>query len=397
MMTFTYGKILTCVDTNLAIDRFEVDATSLDVGVQAAWSVRKCTLRGGLQEGVDLIEIDNGQLRFAVLPTRGMGILRAEHQGQRLGWDSPVKNPVHPAFMNLQERGGLGWLKGFNEWIVRCGLSSMGAPGPDAMIDNNGNPAVEQLTLHGKIANLPARKVSLQITGQEIILRGEVDETMLFGPALRLRTEIRTAFNSNRLEISDTVTNLGAQATEHQLLYHVNFGSSLLEEGARFLCPIREMAPRDPRAAEGLADFARFAAPACGFVEQCYFFELLGAPETGQTLAMLRDAAGGSASVLRFSLAELPAFTLWKNTGALPDGYVTGLEPATAYPNARQFERSQNRIITLAGGQSRRTTLAIEALASPAAVQAAEQEIHALQQLARPRIHSNPIPRFSPL
>lgn len=394
-MAFNYYQTLTCVDSNLALDAFTLDAASLDVGHPAAWSVRKYTLRGGLQEGVDLIEIDNGQLRFAVLPTRGMGILRAEHQGQRLGWDSPVKTPVHPAFINLQERGGLGWLKGFNEWVVRCGLSSMGAPGPDAMIDNNGNPAIEQLPLHGKIANLPAHKVSLQITGQEIILRGEVDETMLFGPALRLTTEIRTAFGSHRLDITDTVTNLGAQPTEHQLLYHVNYGSPLLEENARFLCPIREMAPRDPRATEGLADFARFNAPVCGFVEQCYFFELLGEPETGQTLAMLRNAAGNRASVLRFSLAELPAFTLWKNTGAPQDGYVTGLEPATAYPNNRQFERSQNRVITLAPGQSRRTSLAIEALDSSEAVQAAELEIHALQQLADPSIHQQPIPRFS--
>jgi hypothetical protein len=47
----------------------------------------------------------------------------------RLGWDSPVKEVVHPQFINLQSRGGLGWLEGFNEWMVRCGLEWAGHPG----------------------------------------------------------------------------------------------------------------------------------------------------------------------------------------------------------------------------------------------------------------------------
>ena len=38
-------------------------------------------------------------------------------------------------------------------------------------------------------------------------------------------------------------------------------------------------------------------------------------------------------------LEELPCFTLWKNTAAEADGYVTGLEPGTNFPNLRSFER----------------------------------------------------------
>ena len=59
----------------------------------------------------------------------------------------------------------------------------MGAPVQDVIIDNNGNAAEVVLPLHGQIANTPARKVSIEITDTEIILHGEVDETMLFSPA----------------------------------------------------------------------------------------------------------------------------------------------------------------------------------------------------------------------
>ena len=45
-----------------------------------------------------------------------------------LGWKSPVHGPVHPNFVPLNEPSGLGWLDGFDELFVRCGLESNGAP-----------------------------------------------------------------------------------------------------------------------------------------------------------------------------------------------------------------------------------------------------------------------------
>ena len=53
-----------------------------------------------------------------------------------------------------------------------------------------------------------------------------------------------------------------------------------------------------------------------------------------------------------FNRQELPCFTVWKNTGAMEDGYVTGLEPATNYPNFKGFERQQGRVPRAAAGRS---------------------------------------------
>ncbi|MDQ8182546.1 aldose 1-epimerase family protein [Pelagicoccus sp. SDUM812005] len=375
----------------------QIDGRRVPVGTKHAWSVRTRTLRGGTQEGVDVVEIDTGKLAFAILPTRGMGIWKGQAGKIQLGWDSPVKRPVHPAFVQGLENGGLGWLKGFNEWIVRCGLSSMGAPGMDTLVDNNGNAMEAFLPLHGNIANIPAHTVSLEVTEEAIVLRGEVDETMMFGPALRLQTEIRAAFGSSSLTIVDTVTNLGDKPTEHELLYHVNYGSSLLEKGSRFVAPFKQVAPRDPRAAEGIAEFDRYAAPQAGFVEQAYFFELAGKRGSRQTLAMLKNAKGDQASLLRYSLKDFPCFTLWKNTAGAKDGYVTGLEPATAYPNPRRFEREKGRVLTLAGGESRTTTLVVENLDTKKAIRAVEAEIKALQKGAKGTVHSQAIAKFSDL
>jgi hypothetical protein len=361
----------------------------------ADWSVQSYTLRGGLQDGVQVVEIDNGKLHFAVLPTRGMGIWKGEFGDISLGWDSPVKDPVNPAFINLEERGGLGWLKGFNEWFVRCGINSMGAPGIDTVTDYSGNAYDVPLTLHGRIANTPARAVSLEVTDEAIILRGEVDETMMFGPALRLNVEIRTELGSGAMTITDTVTNLGQNPHEHEMLYHINYGGSLLEKGSKLVAPFKQVAPRDPRSAEGIGEFDLYGPPQAGFVEQAYFYELAGKRGSRETRVMLKNADSNQASALTFSLKDFPCFTQWKNTAAQADGYVTGLEPSTSYPNARRFEREKGRVITLKGGESRTTTLTIEALDTKKAISEVEKEIRQLQKTVKGVVHPKPVGKFS--
>jgi hypothetical protein len=271
----------------------------------------------------------------------------------------------------------------------------MGAPGIDTVLDYSGNAYDVALTLHGKIANLPARAVEIEVTDEAIIVRGEIDETMMFGPALRLNTEIRTEFGSGAMTIIDTVTNLGNNPQEHEMLYHINYGAPLLEEGSRIVAPFKQVAPRDPRSVEGIDTFDQYGASQIGFVEQAYLYELAGKGDDNETMAMLRNAVGDKASMLRYKLDDFPCFTLWKNTAGTADGYVTGLEPATNYPNSRRFEREQGRVISLAGGESRTTTLTIETMDTQGEVDAAEAEIKQLQKTVAGKVHPQPVATFS--
>ncbi len=60
-------------------------------------------------------------MKLSVVPTRGMNVLQASVGNVRMGWDSPVKEVVTPAFIELNGRSGLGWLEGFNNLVTRCG------------------------------------------------------------------------------------------------------------------------------------------------------------------------------------------------------------------------------------------------------------------------------------
>mgnify|MGYP002630193528 FL=1 len=176
-------------------------------------AITQTTLHGGKQEGVELIRIDNGKLAITVIPTRGMNILRVESDEVTLGWDSPVKDVVHPQYVDLESRGGLGWLEGFNEWMVRCGLEFAGHPGLDKFVTNTGDEAEMMLTLHGKIGNIPATSVEIHIDEKaphRIRVRGVVHERLFYGPKLKLITEVSTEPGSSEFRISDSVTNEGA-------------------------------------------------------------------------------------------------------------------------------------------------------------------------------------------
>ncbi|MHB8522204.1 MAG: aldose 1-epimerase family protein [Limisphaerales bacterium] len=385
-------QVLTSATRDVHLDAWQINSRDLDPQSPVPWSVEKHTLHGGKQEGVDVIVVDNGRLRITVIPTRGMGIVRVEAGGMRLGWDSPVKEIVHPQFINLQSRGGLGWLEGFNEWLVRCGLEFAGHPGKDKFINNVGDEAEMDLTLHGKIANIPASEVEVIIDRDpphRLRIRGQVNERMFYGPKLELWTELSTEPGANSFRIEDTVTNHGAYDQEMQIIYHTNFGPPLLQDGARFVAAANRIVPFNARAAEGLEHYTEYAGPTKGFIEQVYCLYPY-ADDHGQTMVMLENAAADRAVSLRFSTDQLPYFTLWKNTTAFDEGYVTGLEPGTGFPYNRRIERKFGRVPKLKPGESRQFTLDFTLHSDKDAVARAAKEIAQIQGDRKTQVDTEP-------
>ena len=323
------------------------------------WSVTREILKGGKQEGVELLTLDNGKLKITVIPTRGMGILDVKMDGIRLGWNSPVKEVVHPSYIDLESRGGLGWLEGFNEWMVRCGLEFAGHPGTDQFINNTGDPSTLDLTLHGKIQNIPASDYKILVDSEpphRIRIRGTVYESFFYGPKLKLVTEVSTIPGSDTFQISDQLTNEGSSKQEFQLIYHGNYGSSILEEGATVYAPASSVTPMNENAAKYIDSWQTYLGPTKGFTEQVYLLEPLG-DGNSSTMALLVNKDADRATSVRWNVNELPYLTIWKNTAAKEDGYVTGIEPATGFPFNRLVERKYGRVPKLSAGETRSFTL----------------------------------------
>ena len=359
-----------------------------DVGsAPDSFSVRMRTLAGGLRTGVDVIEINNGSFRFTVVPTRGMGIWKGWLGDLELGWNSPVRGPVHPNFVAIDEPSGLGWLDGFDELLVRCGLENNGAPDFDATTNRLSMP------LHGRIANKPASTVSITIEDDEITINGTVEESRFHFTKLRLHTSIKTKFNEPGLRIRDDVENFSAGDQEMQMLYHVNFGHPLLGAGAEAVVPIDTLVPRNDWAASGVGHWSTYTEPTVGMEERVYFFTLLG-DTAGDSLALLKGAGGSRGVSLDFNIKQLPCFSLWKNETALSDGYVTGIEPGTNYPNPRSFEGEHGRVVKIAPGEKHSMEIGLHAHTTSDEVADVENRISKLQEQKAPTIHETPQPNW---
>ena len=176
-----------------------------------------------------------------------------------------------------------------------------------------------------------------------------------------------------------------------QMLYHINFGLPLLDAGSRVVAPVKTLVPRTPRAASGIKTWDSYSAPEPGFDEMVYFFEL-NADGDGTTRTLLKNAHATRGVSLVFNKMQLPWFTLWKDTAGEADGYVTGLEPGTNFPNPRSFETGKDRVVKLAPGQKQRFDVTVEIHGSAADVSAAEAAVTKIQAGRQPKIFDQPQP-----
>jgi hypothetical protein len=157
---------------------------------------------------------------------------------------------------------------------------------------------------------------------------------------------------------------------------------------------VRELAPRNARAAEGMSMWNLYAGPETGFAEQVYFAQP-AVNSSGWAVSALADPTEQLAFVVRYDAATLPWFTLWKNTAAIEDGYVTGLEPGSTFPNPRSIERQEGRLPVLPPGGSVCYRLQIEASIDKSRTRQILDEITALQVATARVVHTEPKPGWA--
>jgi hypothetical protein len=298
-----------------------------------------------------------------------MGLWKARIDNLDCGWSSPVPGPVHPAFVPVEESSGIGWLEGFDELLVRCGLRSFGAPDFDSA-------GMLKFPLHGRVANLPAQKVALELDAEHSLLHvtGVVRECRFLQYSLSLQARYTFAWGEPSIDVHDKVTNASGTPSEMQLLYHINIGEPLLAAGATMHLSAPRVVARNKHAASNLNNWQNYLEPTPGFSEQVYF-TASQAGEDGWARSLLAAPDQSSGFAVHYQIDTLPYFTQWKNTVAEQDGYVTGLEPGTGFPNPRTFEQAKGRLVQLQPGESRDFRLKLEATRSAERVAQLKSEI----------------------
>ena len=321
----------------------------------ALGGVRTVVLEDGSERGIRVVEFRTGSgLAFDVLVDRAMDIGAAEHAGLSFGWRSAT-GFRHPGLHENADEGGISWLRSFSGLLVTGGLDHTGAVNEiDAAHFHHPHRKTVRNSLHGRVANIPARLIGAgeQWNGDECVLwaEGEVRQAAVFGEHLRLHRRIEADLGGDEIRLHDRVTNHGFDRTPHQLLYHINFGWPLLDEGARVVAPIRRTIRHTDSVREQRVSYQRMPEPQHPFVEQVYVHEVVGDDQNRVTTALVNEQREVAVSV-RWSLEQLPGFVEWLH---LREGaYTVGFEPTTRRGGGGQAVRDGSTITWLEHGESR--------------------------------------------
>lgn len=339
--------------------------------VEQVAGAKLCELKDGPEKGVSAILVRTGSgFSFTVLPDRGMDISAADFCGKSLCWRSATGD-VAPQFFD--ERG-LKWLYGFfGGLLTTCGLSYCGAPG----MDSN-----EDLGLHGRISNTPARGVAVSCEWEGdnyvITLTGKVLETFVFGPCLCMTRTITTRMGESRLFVHDVIENLGHAPSPLQYLQHINLGYPVVDKGSELLIPSLTVIPRDEAAEDGREAYGVFDAPTKRYAEKCYYHKL-ASDRQGMTCAAIvnRNCEDGFGAYLRFPAADFPWFNEWKQMGQ--GIYTVGLEPANCGVEGRAKDRQRGVLEFVRPGQKRQFRVEIGALVGKEEIAAFEKKVKAIR------------------
>jgi len=314
-------------------------------------AIRRFVSDDGKGRGMRVFEVNNGSgLSFTVYPDRGMDIGPAFYKGTPLAWLSR-NGETAPQFYDAS---GFEWLRTWGGGLLTgCGLANVG--GPNTTSDGSHG-------LHGRLSHIPAEEVNTTENWTDkgsyvLSIGGRVRHSKVFGENLVVTRRIETALGEATITIRDTVENQGFAPSPFMLLYHMNLGWPLVDDGAVLETSPHAVTPQTPHAAAGLADWPRISAPIPGFNEQVFYHTLPAEDAQGLASISLVNRKLGLAFKVAYRTAELPYLIQWKMMGQ--GEYVVGLEPANCYPEGQDKMAQQGLLRHLEPGEKIETLVKV--------------------------------------
>lgn len=340
-----------------------------------AGGVQLLSLEEGYERGVRMIEFNTGTgFRFRVAADRGFDVATCEYRGASLAW-LPPKGFVGPEHF---EGGKVGWLRnsGLGGLFNSCGLVTIGGQQElDTSHFGYGNRNTDFYGIHDRIALIPAEHFTFgeRWEGDRCFLwaEGLMRQEIAYGENLTLLRRYEAELGTSFFSVVDTVSNEGSYETAHQLLYHMNIGWPVVDQGARLIASVPGDRPtilfgddgRDP------ANYRQFIAPEAQFKAQGYESRLNTDAKGWAASAVVNESFDGGRGIgafVRYDSSTLPIFIEWR---MMSEGlYAVGMEPATNGFAGIDALKAAGFPVMLQPGESRTYRLEMGALGDRAAI-----------------------------
>lgn len=332
----------------------------------------------GVARGVRYLEFRTGTgLNFKVAIERGMDVGYCEYQGQSLAW---IPATMLPGPWYFEQQNDFGWLRtalgGFN---TSAGMVHIGNPETaDVSRYNFPARAKETYGVHDRMAMIPGQLIRYgeRWEGDECILEaeGRVVQAQAYGENLVLTRRYTARLGESRFFMHDEIENAGFLPAEHMLLYHINIGFPVVDEGSQLIAPVS----RPPSVPDGLPSsdtsaYRHFIAPQKDW--QLQGFELdMNAEADGSVPVGIANQNGFGVYVV-YNKRQMPQYLEWRMMGE--GQYAVGIEPCTN-TFGREIARNLGQLITLQPGETRVYDLEVGVLNGAQTVQAFRQRVQKL-------------------
>jgi hypothetical protein len=293
------------------------------------------------RSGVCGLRLTNQVGEVIMLPFQGQQIWRAAFNGRALTMKSMFDEP----------RSTTEYLHTYGAFLVHCGATAMGVPGPD-----------DTHPLHGELPNAPYQTAMLTVgqddKGPYMGVAGTYQHTVAFNHNYLAQPAVKLYAESTRLSISMSIRNLKHSEMELMYLAHVNFrpvdngrlvySAPCTPEHVR----VRTSIPSHVRPPAGYVEFIEtlkehpeehnVLKPGLAFDPEVVFFIDYLADEAGWAHSM-QVHPDGSADFISHRPAELDHGIRWICRTADQDALGIAL-PATAEPEGYLAEKAKGNI-----------------------------------------------------
>lgn len=301
-------------------------------GIEQIADIRPVQYFSGDANLVKAYDIDTGGgLEFSVNENKCLDIFKMKYKGINLGFAS--KAGLHSPYNADQRNTSFLYSQGCG-MLYTAGLANVGGACADEGDEQYG---------HGRVKNIAARNVSARGIWDKdeyrIKISGDMHEAAFFGRNLVLHREIETMAGSRSIHITDTVENLDFKEDGFMLLYHLNTGYPLLDEGAEYVTSIRRIEPMSDISREHLKQAGEISAPLDNVPEDLYCIEA-GCDMDGYGAACLVNRTLMIGLYVKFRVDQLPYMVEWKSMKA--GDYALGMLPANCRPIGRLAAKEQH-------------------------------------------------------
>lgn len=324
--------------------------------------------------GVAALRVENACGAITMLPFQGQQIWDATFHGRRLTMDSMFDQP----------RSGVAYLETYGAFLVHCGITAMGGPGPS---DNH--------PLHGEIPNVRYDRAVLRVgtdgLGAYMAVGGTYRHAVAFATKYEARPQVRLRADASQVEISMEVENLKRTPMELMYLAHINFRP--VDHGRLvYTAPcdtdhvrVRSVIPSHITPKPGYREFLErlerepdvhnVLAPGLPYDPEAVLYVDYLADDDGwaHTLQVHPD---GGADYVAHHPDQLPKGVRW--ISRMEDQNCIGIVlPATAEPEGYTAEKAKGNVVTVAPGAVWRTEMIAGAM-TPEEAAAMERRIGAI-------------------